>query len=83
MRHAMTKWVAPPGSLTDKLFRDPADPKGGGVGLFKLAFYSPQYFRVFGQVFQQMKGKPDSHGHRLPYGYQTCQSFPNPPGNSS
>jgi hypothetical protein len=73
---------APPEDLTGDLFRDPAAPKPGGIGLYRLAFYSPQYFRVFPQVLQQRLGKPDRHGHRAPYGYQTCQSFPDPPGNS-
>ncbi len=67
---------APPDSLTGPLFRDPAAPQGGGIGLFKLNFYSPQNFQVFPEVLQQVHRSDD------PYGYHTCQSMPDPPGNS-
>jgi hypothetical protein len=66
---------APPASLTDLLFRDPASPQGGGIGLSKLDFYSPQHFQVFSRVLQQAD-RGDG------YGYYTCQSLPDPPGNS-
>ncbi len=67
---------APPASITGPLFRDPAAPEGGGIGLYKLDFYSPQFFEVFPHVLQQKNG---SGG----YGYHTCQSMPDPPGNSA
>lgn len=66
---------APPASITSPLFRDPAAPEGGGIGLYKLDFYSPQFFSVFPQVLQQRRGSGA-------YGYYTCQSLPDPPGNS-
>jgi hypothetical protein len=65
---------APPESITGPLFRDPASPKGG-IGLYKLDFYSPQHFEVFGEVLQQRSGGDG-------YGYYSCQSMPDPPGNS-
>jgi hypothetical protein len=67
---------APPDSLTGPLFRDPADP-AGGIGLFRLSFCSPQNFRVFGTVLQQQR---DANGKNL--GYNTCDTMPDPPGNS-
>lgn len=66
---------APPDSLTGPMFRDPAAPQGGGIGLFKLNFYSPQNFHVFPKVLQQ-SDRGDG------YGYNYCQSMPDPPGNS-
>ena len=67
---------APPDSVTGRLFKDPSD---GGVGLNKLEFYSPQYFQLFPQVLQQSEPPVrESWG----YGYYTCQTMPNPPGNS-
>ena len=45
---------APLDSLTGPLFRDPASPAGGGIGLYKLDL--PQNFHVFSgnpAVFQQ------------------------------
>jgi PKD repeat protein len=66
---------APPDSLTGPLFRDPAAPQGGGIGLYKLSFYAPRYFQMFSPVLQQRKPR------RGNYGYQTCQSMPNPPDN--
>jgi hypothetical protein len=66
---------APPASLTDVMFRDPAAPQGGGIGLTKLGFYSPQFFRVFPKVFQQTV-------HTDQRGFYYCQDMPDPPGNS-
>jgi hypothetical protein len=66
---------APPDSLTGPLFRDPTSPQGG-IGLHKLDFYSSRFFRVFSPVLQQTKPR------RQNYGYHTCQSMPDPPGNS-
>jgi hypothetical protein len=68
---------APTQALTDRLFRSPAVRPSGGIGLHKLQFYSPQNFRVFGRVLQQEK-----HTVTGPYGFWTCQSMPNPPGNA-
>jgi hypothetical protein len=70
---------APPKELTDRLFRDPSDPKGGGLGLYKLQFYSPQNFRLFKTVLQQTNYAPIFETTK--YGYWTCQNMPNPPGN--
>jgi hypothetical protein len=61
---------APPASLTDEMFRSPISPKGG-IGLYKLQFYSTQNFDLFPKVLQQGRD-----------GYLTCQSLPDPPGNS-
>lgn len=64
---------APPDTLTKTLF---ADPGAGGVGLYKLAFYTPEHFRLFPEVLQQ---DLRTDGNR---GYPTCQGMPNPPGNA-
>ena len=66
---------APPETLTDPLFRDPAHPSGG-IGLYRLSFYSPQNFRVFGKDLQQ---RYDGATNR---GYWYCDSMPNPPDNA-
>ncbi len=66
---------SPPESITGPLFRDPAAPEGGGIGLYKLDFYSSQHFEVFRDVLQQTHGEDG-------YGYYTCQGMPDPPGNS-
>lgn len=76
-RHAVSNLSSayipsPPASLTDRLFRDPTL---GGIGLYKLSFYSPQYFHVFDRVFQ-MTVRTDQRG------YYYCQSIPNPPDNA-
>ena len=68
---------APPESLTGPLFRDPNSPLGG-IGLYKLQFYSPQNFHVFPQVLQQTRPTPESNN-----GYWKCQSMPDPPGNAA
>jgi hypothetical protein len=68
---------APPDSLTGQMFRDPGAAPGGGIGLFKLNFYSPQNFRLFPRVLQQSAGT----GLLAP-GYRYCTSMPDPPGNS-
>ncbi len=65
---------SPPDSITGPLFRDPASPQGG-IGLYKLDFYSPQHFEVFPEVLQQGDGKDG-------YGYYRCSTMPDPPGNS-
>ncbi len=69
---------APPDSVTGPLFRDPSSD--GGIGLNKLEFYSPQNFQLFGKVLQQ--SKPTDPDRDYGYGYYTCQSMPDPPGNS-
>jgi hypothetical protein len=67
---------APPDSLTGLLFRAPDSPQGG-VGLYKLQFYSPQNsFHLFHRVLQQEKKRSGG------FGFHTCQTMPNPPGNS-
>ena len=63
---------APSQRLTDKLFKDPRVPPFDGVGLNKLEFYSPQYFKPFPRVLQQ-----DSTGLGLRY----CRDMPSPPGH--
>jgi hypothetical protein len=67
---------APTQSLTDKLFRDPDAQPAGGIGLYKLQFYTQQNFRLFGKSLQQTK--PSG----LDWGYWTCQDMPDPPGNA-
>jgi hypothetical protein len=67
---------APPKTLTDKLF---SDFGSGGAALYKLAFYSPQNFRVFSPVLQQDFGFAPGKNS----GFRFCQSMPDPPGNSS
>jgi hypothetical protein len=64
---------APPDTLTSKLFRDPDAPQPGGIGLYKLQFYSPQNFHLFSPVLQQNGSK----------GYNYCQDMPDPPGNAA
>jgi len=71
---------APPETLTDKLFRDPDATQRGGIGFYKLQFYSPQNFRVFPKILQQTR--PSRAGATLDWGYWTCQDMPNPPGNA-
>jgi hypothetical protein len=71
---------APSQELTSRLFRDPDDPTGGGggIGLSKLQFYSPQNFRLFPKSLQQsVYPEAPQYNH-----YFSCQSMPNPPGNS-
>lgn len=58
---------APPDSLTVPLFRSPDSPQGGGIGLYKLQFYSPQNFEMFPRVLLNRVA---------------CSSVPDPPGNS-
>jgi hypothetical protein len=53
------------------MFRSPDAPKGDGIGLYKLQFYSTQNFEIFPEVLQEHDG-----------GYHSCGSMPNPPGNS-
>jgi hypothetical protein len=65
---------APPDSLTGPLFQDSSL---GGIGLYKLQFYSPHNFHVFPKVFQQTTPSGE------PLGYWTCQNMPDPPGNSA
>ena len=66
---------SPPDTLTDPLFRDPAHPSGG-IGLYRLSFYSPQNFRVFKVVLQQHFDGATNRG------YWYCDSMPNPPDNA-
>jgi hypothetical protein len=71
---------SPPESVTGPLFRDSAE---GGIGLYKLDFYSPQYFRSFPgspQVFQQ--SDETSGPFKKEYGFHNCDAMPDPPGNS-
>jgi hypothetical protein len=79
----------PPGSLTEPLFRAPTDPRGGGIGLNKLEFYSPRLgFRYFPPEPARDAGHRDSHknwntlypgnGHNP----IRCADVPEPPGNS-
>jgi len=49
----------PPASITDPLFRDPDDPRGGGLGFTKPELYSPRYFTFKG---------PLRNDQRCPYG---------------
>ena len=49
----------PPASITDQLFRDPDDPRGGGLGFTKTELYSPRYFTFKG---------PLRNDQRCPYG---------------
>lgn len=72
---------APPADLTTRLFGDPLSPQGG-LGLNKLQFYSPRYFRMFSPVLQQRRGTFIQDGADYGYGFYTCQSMPDPPGNS-
>jgi hypothetical protein len=78
-RHAVAHLTSafipsPPDTLTAPLFKDSSQ---GGVGLYRLQFYSPQNFHLFPQVLQQTeRGTPRENG------YWTCGSMPDPPGNS-
>ena len=60
----------PPKALTDKLFANPDAPRENDVGLYKLEFYSPQYFTVFPRVFRMDDAT----------GWTFCGRMPNPPG---
>src|SRR5258708_7256010 len=67
--------LTPTPALLEPMFRDPDDPKGGGIGLYRLEFYSPKRFQLFGKVFQQVLV-----GREL--GFRYCNDIPNPPDNS-
>jgi hypothetical protein len=71
---------APTDTLTKQLFSSPTSPHGG-VGLQRLQFYSPRYFRMFSPVLQQTSRKIDPFRGPVA-GFWTCQDLPNPPGNS-
>jgi hypothetical protein len=62
---------APPDSITKPLFREPSEAGGGGIGLYKLDFYSPQFFEVFGTRLRARNGD-----------WLPCTGVPNPPGNA-
>ena len=68
---------APSDALTAKMFRDPSDPAGDGVGLSKLQFYSPQNFRLFTKSLQMTKIRASA-----PFGYYRCDTMPDPPGEA-
>jgi hypothetical protein len=62
---------APPDALTTKLFSEPTTLKGG-MGFYKLDFFSRPNFKVFGTVLQQTSG----------VGLEFCHNVPNPPDNA-
>ena len=62
---------APPDALTAKLFRDPSTVTGG-MGFYKLSFFSPRNFKLFEPVLQQTPG----------VGLEYCRNVPNPPDNA-
>ena len=66
---------APTQELTDKLF---GNPLSGGMGFNRLEFFSTQNFRVFPKVLQQTTQVILKNNI---YGFWTCQTLPDPPGN--
>ena len=66
---------APAQELTDKLF---GNPLSGGMGFNRLEFFSTQNFRVFPKVLQQTTQVILKNNI---YGFWTCQTLPDPPGN--
>jgi hypothetical protein len=56
--------------LTAKLFRDQNAPTADGVGLYRLEFYSPQYFTLHPKMLRM----DDQDG------FYRCDRMPSPPG---